>query len=127
MDGTRDRIIEELKQVFNDYNGMTSSMKSSLKAMGLEVVEDGNHNHLRFIDDNRYKVAFAKTPSDRRVGLISFEISRQRSSRNITIQSSRPLSRRLIVALCARRKYENSEGSKNGFRRSNKACFRSLC
>jgi hypothetical protein len=68
MDGTRDRIIEELKQVFNNYNGMTSSMKSSLKAMGLEVVEDGNHNHLRFIDDNRYKVAFAKTPSDRRVG-----------------------------------------------------------
>ena len=68
MDGTRDQIIEELKQVFNNYNGMTSSMKSSLKAMGLEVVEDGNHNHLRFIDDNRYKVAFAKTPSDRRVG-----------------------------------------------------------
>lgn len=68
MDGTRDRIIDELKQVFNNYNGMTSSMKSSLKAMGLEVIEDGNHNHLRFIDDNRYKVAFAKTPSDRRVG-----------------------------------------------------------
>ena len=68
MDGTRDRIIEELKQVFNNYNGMTSSMKSSLKAMGLEVIEDGNHNHLRFIDDSRYKVTFAKTPSDRRVG-----------------------------------------------------------
>jgi hypothetical protein len=66
--GTRDRIIEELKQVFNNYNGMTSSMKRSLKTMGLEVVEDGNHNHLLFIDDNRYKVAFAKTPSDRRVG-----------------------------------------------------------
>lgn len=47
---------------------MTSSMKSSLKVMGLEVVEDGNHNHLQFVDDNRYKVAFAKTPSDRRVG-----------------------------------------------------------
>ncbi|SEI67419.1 hypothetical protein SAMN05421831_10749 [Allopseudospirillum japonicum] len=68
IDGTRERIIEELKQVFNNYNGVTSSMKSSLKAMGLEVVEDGNHNHLRFIDDNRYKVAFAKTPSDKRVG-----------------------------------------------------------
>lgn len=67
-DGTRDRYIEELKQVFNNYNGMNSGIKSSLKTMGLEVVEDGNHNHLRFIDDNRYKVAFAKTPSDRRVG-----------------------------------------------------------
>ncbi|WOD07812.1 hypothetical protein [Marinomonas sp. GJ51-6] len=68
MDGTRDRIIEELKQVFSNYNGMTSNMKSSLRSMGLEVVEDGNHNHLQFIDDNRYMVAFAKTPSDRRVG-----------------------------------------------------------
>lgn len=68
LDGTRDRLLEELKQIFNNYNGMTSSMRSSLKVMGLEVVEDGNHNHLRFVDDNRYKVAFAKTPSDRRVG-----------------------------------------------------------
>lgn len=68
VDGTRDRLLEELKQIFNNYNGMTSSMRSSLKVMGLEVVEDGNHNHLRFIDDNRYKVAFAKTPSDKRVG-----------------------------------------------------------
>lgn len=68
VDGTRDRLVEELKQIFNNYNGVTSSMRSSLKVMGLEVVEDGNHNHLRFIDDNRYKVAFAKTPSDRRAG-----------------------------------------------------------
>ncbi|MDW6093297.1 hypothetical protein [Vibrio rhizosphaerae] len=68
VDGTRDRLLEELKQIFNNYNGMTSSMRSSLKVMGLEVVEDGNHNHLRFIDDSRYIVAFAKTPSDRRVG-----------------------------------------------------------
>lgn len=68
LDGTRDRLLEELKQIFKDYNGMTSSIRSSLKVMGLEVLEDGNHNHLRFIDDNRYKVTFAKTPSDKRVG-----------------------------------------------------------
>ncbi len=36
--------------------------------MNLELHEDGNHNHLKFIGDSRYQVAFAKTPSDKRVG-----------------------------------------------------------
>lgn len=68
FDGSRGSFIEELKQIFNNYNGMTASMKNSLRPLGLEVIEDGNHNYLRFIDDDRYKAVFAKTPSDRRVG-----------------------------------------------------------
>lgn len=68
LDGTRDRYIQELKIIFNNYNGMTPKIRSSLKALGLEVIEEGNHNHLRFFNDERYQVAFAKTPSDRRIG-----------------------------------------------------------
>lgn len=66
--GTKANYIDNLKQTFNNYNGMTPKIRSTLRTMGLEVVEDGNHNHLRFINEARYQVAFAKTPSDNRVG-----------------------------------------------------------
>ncbi len=67
-DGTRDRLIEEIKNIFNNYNSVTPKIKAELKKIGLEVIEDGNHNHVRFFNDERYKVTFAKTPSDKRVG-----------------------------------------------------------
>lgn len=34
----------------------------------MEVLEDGSHNHIKFIEDGRYQVPCAKTPSDKRVG-----------------------------------------------------------
>ncbi|MCY7297453.1 hypothetical protein [Alteromonas sp. a30] len=64
-DGTKSNYLNELKRIFNNFNRMTTSIRSSLKDIGLEVVEEGTHNHLRFIDDNRNKATFAKTPSDR--------------------------------------------------------------
>ncbi|TMP41395.1 MULTISPECIES: hypothetical protein [unclassified Pseudoalteromonas] len=66
IEAARPVVFDELKQIFNNYNGMTSPMKQALKCIGLEVIQDGNHNHLRFINDDRCKVTFAKTPSDRR-------------------------------------------------------------
>jgi len=65
---SREKYISELKQIFSNYSGMTSSIRANIKKLGLEVIEDGNHNQLQFIDDPRYKVTFAKTPSDNRVG-----------------------------------------------------------
>lgn len=66
--GRKEELVDELKSIFSNYSGMTSSMHSALKRIGFEVVDDGNHNHLLFESDQRYKVAFAKTPSDTRVG-----------------------------------------------------------
>lgn len=66
--GTKTNYIEDLKQAFNNYNGMNQKIRGAIRSMGLEVIEDGNHNHLRFINEPRYQVAFAKTPSDNRVG-----------------------------------------------------------
>jgi len=68
LNGTKKSYIEKLKKLFKNYNGITPKIKAELKKMNLEVHEDGNHNHLRFIGDSRYQVVFAKTPSDKRVG-----------------------------------------------------------
>lgn len=68
VDGTKKSYIENCKQIFGNYNGVTPRIKSELKNMRMEIIEDGNHNQIKFIDDDRYKVACAKTPSDSRVG-----------------------------------------------------------
>lgn len=65
---TREQYSHELKNLFKNYKGMTPKIRKGLKLLGLEVVENHNHNHIHFIGDNRYQVAFAKTPSDYRVG-----------------------------------------------------------
>ncbi|WP_341852260.1 hypothetical protein [Vibrio vulnificus] len=68
-DGMRDNISQTIKAIFSSYNGITPKIKSELKQLGMEVVETGTHNHIKFIGDERYQVAFAKTPSDaKRVG-----------------------------------------------------------
>ncbi|QLR03167.1 hypothetical protein [Providencia rettgeri] len=68
IDGLNKAYLEKCKAIFNNYDGITPRIKSELRKMGMEIIEDGNHNHLRFIDDTRYQVTFAKTPSDKRVG-----------------------------------------------------------
>ncbi|GAB2191956.1 hypothetical protein MAH1_35650 [Sessilibacter sp. MAH1] len=69
IDGTKELYIQIIKSLFSNYTGITPKIKSELKKLNMEVVEDGNHNNIKFIDDDRYQVAFAKTPSDKgRVG-----------------------------------------------------------
>lgn len=68
VDGTRESYVNILKQLFTDYSGTTHKIRSELKAMNMIIEQDGTHNHVKFIDDERYKVAFAKTPSDKRAG-----------------------------------------------------------
>ncbi|EJG1819740.1 hypothetical protein BS056_RS22510 [Vibrio parahaemolyticus] len=68
-DGMRDNIYQAIKSMFSSYNGITSKIKTELKLLNMEVIETGTHNHIKFIGDERYQVAFAKTPSDaKRVG-----------------------------------------------------------
>lgn len=69
IDGTKASYIQVIKSIFGNYAGVTPKIKSELKKLNMEVVEDGSHNHIKFIGDERYQVPFAKTPSDKgRVG-----------------------------------------------------------
>lgn len=69
IDGTKTSYLETIKSIFSSYSGITPKIKSELKKLDMEIVEDGAHNHVKFIGDERYKVSFAKTPSDKgRVG-----------------------------------------------------------
>lgn len=68
-EGKLAEFVAELDSIFQNYDGVTPKIQSSLKAMGLEIEEDKNHNKLKFVDDSRYKMTFSKSPSDkRRVG-----------------------------------------------------------
>lgn len=66
--GKREEILQEIDSLFLSYSGITQKITSELKRMGLEVSDDGNHNKLKFINDQRYKMTFSKSPSDRRAG-----------------------------------------------------------
>ena len=69
VDGTKISYVDDIKDIFSNYSGITPKIRSSLKKLNMEVIESGTHNHIRFIGEERYQVAFAKTPSDNgRVG-----------------------------------------------------------
>ncbi|HDR0618632.1 hypothetical protein ACFHYN_04315 [Pasteurella multocida] len=58
------KIIKECKRIFTNYSSITNKMKSDLSKLNLIVVEDGTHNKLKFINDDRFIAVFAKTSSD---------------------------------------------------------------
>lgn len=69
LKGTREEYIEEIESLFSNYDGLTGKITSNLKRLGLEVIDTGNHNKLKFESDERYKMTFSKSPSDKkRVG-----------------------------------------------------------
>lgn len=61
-------IFNECKDIFNNYSSVSEKMKNDLSKIGLEIVNAGKHNKLRFIGDERFSVTFAKTTSDKRAG-----------------------------------------------------------
>lgn len=67
-EGKLAEFVAEIDTVFQNYDGITPKIQSTLKAMGLEIEEDGSHNKLKFIDDERYKMTFPKSPSDKKRG-----------------------------------------------------------
>lgn len=60
-------LINKLKTIFTNYSSMNNKMKNELTKIGLEVVESGEHNKLKFINDDRFIATFAKSASDTRV------------------------------------------------------------
>lgn len=59
-------IVNKCKVIFTNYSSITNKMKSDLNRIGLEVVETGEHNKLKFIQDNRFIATFSKSASDDR-------------------------------------------------------------
>lgn len=66
--GHYERFLQKLDKLFIGYSGINQKVNNELKKMGLEIIVDGNHNKVKFIDDARYKSPFSKSPSDRRTG-----------------------------------------------------------
>lgn len=57
-------LVNQLKTIFTNYSSMNNKMKNELVKIGLEVIETGEHNKLKFINDNRSIATFAKSASD---------------------------------------------------------------
>jgi len=64
----RDTLRDELRKWFKAYNGMNRKMRHALEHLGFQIETEGGHYKMRFQDDGRYKLTFAKTPSDWRNG-----------------------------------------------------------
>ena len=58
----------EVKQLFNNYKGMTSKVRRGLEELGFEIQHDGGHYKAIYYGDERYILVFAATPSDNRAG-----------------------------------------------------------
>lgn len=57
-----------IKNLFNNFARMDSSMKKVLEELGFSMVEDGKHIKMTYCNDSRYVEVLAKTPSDTRTG-----------------------------------------------------------
>ena len=65
----KDVFSEKVKKIFSKYDGITPKILQDLKDLNLEVIDGKTHIEIRIIDEPRFEVSFAKTPSDKsRVG-----------------------------------------------------------
>lgn len=62
-------IENQLKDLFTGYTSMSTSLRQSLKELGLEVSDAGKHYKVTYYGDPRYTSTVAKTASDYREGL----------------------------------------------------------
>lgn len=61
--------LEKIKNIFSKYDGVTPKILQELKDLNLEIIDGNTHTKIKIIDDPRFEVNFAKTPSDKsRVG-----------------------------------------------------------
>ena len=65
---TSEQRAEEIKRLLKNYDGMSSKTRQALKDLGFEITEDGKHYKITYHGDERYQMAYSKTPSDVRTG-----------------------------------------------------------
>lgn len=63
-----DAKAAEVRQLLNNYGGMTPRVKRGLEALGFQIEHDGGHYKTIYYGDDRYVVVQAATPSDGRAG-----------------------------------------------------------
>ena len=64
-EGKAESLKQQCKQIFVNYEKVTPKLEKQLREIGLIVKVTQNHNELKFIDDDRFKVTFSKSPSDK--------------------------------------------------------------
>jgi len=69
VDNERERYVEHIKKILNNYKGMTPEIREGLRELGFEVVDGGKHYKVVMIDDpNGVVGTLPRTPSDWRAG-----------------------------------------------------------
>lgn len=58
----------EVKQMLNNYKGMTSKVQRGFEELGFQIQHDGGHYKTIYYGDDRYIIVHAATPSDGRAG-----------------------------------------------------------
>lgn len=56
---------DEIKRLFNNFDGMNGKLLKDLKSMGFEIEYNGKHYKLKYGGDDRYTVTVASSPSDK--------------------------------------------------------------
>ena len=67
-EGLLEKRITDIKNLFKDYGGLSSTLRQELIDLGFTITEEGKHYKLTYYGDGRYKTTIAKTPSDYREG-----------------------------------------------------------
>ena len=78
IQGQREELLAELKELLRGYRSMSSATRGSLEKIGFSISEDGKHYKLIFMGDERFTIVLPKTSSDHRSGLNAFsDLKRQ--------------------------------------------------
>ncbi len=68
ISGYKNRIIDGLKEVFDNFSKLSPRDKQVLQDIGFTISEEGKHHKLIFKNDKRYQFTVAKTASDYKAG-----------------------------------------------------------
>lgn len=60
-----DILKEKCKRIFTNYEKVNPKMEGQLREIGLCIVKGKTHNELKFIKDDRFKVTFSQSTSDK--------------------------------------------------------------
>lgn len=64
-DETSEKYKKRCSEIFSNYEKVTPKMEGQLREMGLQIKKGEKHNELKFINDERFKVSFSQSTSDK--------------------------------------------------------------
>ncbi|WP_410678181.1 hypothetical protein ACIO08_10315 [Avibacterium paragallinarum] len=60
-----DFLKKQLQKAFKAYEKVDAKLEKTVNELGFEIKKTKGHNELKFIRDNRFKVIFSSSPSDK--------------------------------------------------------------